>query len=321
MKFQILFKLFLASLFVAGSTSLYVFAWLTNVEELVPVARLTLSYIVSVISICFVISWWLEKSFFKILMEYDNSLHSITHDLRNPVSAIMGFLDYMLKGVPGPINPVQKKMLLSMHRASLRLLLMINNMLDVAKVEAEQMKLELAPLSLKEIACNVISIMEGMGESKHITFSVEGTEGNLNGDRILLDRTISNLVSNSIKYCGDNGIVKIKVWDDLKNAYISVEDNGEGIPKDKQKTVFEKYRQAGQKRSGTGLGLNLCRYVAQLHKGKIMLSSEPGKGSVFTVCIPKSLKLNSESKNVVKPLFEFAKNLFGKTGSQLKDKH
>ena len=100
-----------------------------------------------------------------------------------------------------------------------------------------------------------------------------------------------------------------------------MEDNGEGIPKDKQKTVFEKYRQAGQKRSGTGLGLNLCRYVAQLHKGKIMLSSEPGKGSVFTVCIPKSLKLNSESKNVVKPLFEFAKNLFGKTGSQLKDKH
>ena len=293
MKYQILLKLFLASLFVAGTTSLYLFAWITNIENDVSVAGLTISYVFSIISICFVISWWLEKSFFKILMEYDNSLHAITHDMRNPVFAIRGFLEYLLKGTPGPINSVQQKMLLSMNRASLRLLMMINNMLDVAKVESGQMKLELKDISLKELADGVVSIMQGMGENKHIEFSVECTPEDLhiNADSVLLDRAVSNLVSNAIKFCGEHGEIKITISEDKNYAYIAVSDNGEGIPKDKQKDIFEKYRQAGQKRSGTGLGLNMCRYVANLHKGSISLKSEPGKGSVFTIAIPKKLEI------------------------------
>lgn len=292
MKYAILLKLFLSALFVAGVTSLYMLAWLGNIEAHIPISQLTVSYIVSVIAICFIIAWWLERSFFKILMEYDNSIHSLAHDLRNPVFAIRGFLDYLLKGVPGPINPVQQKMLLSIQRALLRLLMLINNMLDVAKVEADQMKLELTEVSLRKLAESEMALMEGMGETKKIKFSVEGDDVKVNGDSVLLDRTIANLLSNAIKYCREDGFVKITISEDDKNAYIAVSDNGEGIPKDKQKQIFEKYKQAGQKKSGTGLGLNLCRSVVQLHKGKITVKSEPGKGTVFTVSIPKKLELS-----------------------------
>lgn len=304
MKYQIFLKLFLASLFVAGTTSLYMFAWMGNIEERISVAGLTASYILSIIGICFVISWWLEKSFFRILIEYDNSLHSITHDLRNPVSAIMGFLEYLLKGAPGPINPVQKKMLVSMERASRRLLMMINNILDVAKIEADQMKLEFVPLSLKEISSNVISIMEGMGESKHITFSLDGTDGKIVGDSVLLDRTISNLLSNAIKYCGDNGTIKVTINEDKDFASISVADNGEGIPRDKLGSIFEKYKQAGKKGSGTGLGLNFCRHAVMMHQGKIKIDSEPGKGSVFTVILPKNLEIKEDSKTKIRAAWD-----------------
>lgn len=293
MKYQILIKLFLSALFVACSTSLYLFAWLRNVEESVPVYVLTFSYVFSIIAICFVISWWLERGFFKILMEYDNSLHALTHDLRNPVFAMRGFLEYLIKEVPGPVNATQKKMLISIQRASLRLLMMINNMLDIAKIEAEEMKLELEPLSLREVGSSVLSEMEGMGENKRISFSIEGTDGNINADKVLIERTISNLISNAIKFCHDDGEIKILISEDEKNAYISVSDNGEGIPNDKQKQIFEKYLQAGKKKNGTGLGLNLCKYVAQIHKGKISVESKLGQGAKFTLSIPKNLQNKS----------------------------
>lgn len=293
MRTKLFLKIFVSSLFIAAVTSVFVFAWLTNINESYSFIKIVVSYIISLISICFVVAWWLERGFFKILLDYDNSLHVLTHDLRNPVSAIKGFLDFMLKEIPGPINPVQRKMLLSMNRASLRLLGMINNILDVAKVEAGQMNIELVQLSLNKMAHSVIAVMEGMGENKHISFSVEGSEGTINGDSVLLERSITNLVSNAIKFCPENGTVKISIKEDEKFAYLSVIDNGEGIPKDKLKDVFEKYRQAGQKRSGTGLGLNLCRYVSMLHKGKITVESVLGKGTVFTMHIPKNLALFS----------------------------
>ncbi|MCR4819868.1 MAG: HAMP domain-containing histidine kinase [Elusimicrobiales bacterium] len=293
MKVQLFLKLFLSSLFIAAVTSIYVFAWLANVESPMPFAGLVSSYILALISICFVVSWWLERGFFKILLEYDNSLHMLTHDLRNPVSAIIGFLDYLLKGVPGPINPMQKKMLISMHRASMRLLGMINNILDVAKVEAGQMKLELVPVSLNELAHSVVNLMEGMGENKHIEFFIEGSEGKINGDKVLLERTIVNLISNAIKFCHEDGHIKINIKEDENSAYLSISDDGEGIPSDKIPYIFEKYKQAGKKSTGTGLGLNLCRYVAELHKGKISVKSVEGKGTVFTVRIPKNLEMRS----------------------------
>ena len=293
MKVQLFLKLFLSSLFIAAVTSVYVFAWLANVEDPMPFAGLVSSYIFALISICFVVSWWLERGFFKILLDYDNSLHMLTHDLRNPVSAIIGFLDYLLKGVPGPVNPVQKKMLLSMHRASMRLLGMINNILDVAKVEAGQMKLELVPVSLNELSHSLVSLMEGMGENKRIVFSIDGSEGRINGDKVLLERTIVNLISNAIKFCREDGHIKIEIKENESYAYFSISDDGEGIPADKIPYIFEKYKQAGKKSTGTGLGLNLCRYVAELHKGKIYVESVVGKGTVFTVRIPKNLEMHS----------------------------
>lgn len=295
MRTKLFLKIFVSSLFIAAVTSIFVFAWLTNINESYSFIKIVVSYIISLISICFVVAWWLERGFFKILMDYDNSLHVLTHDLRNPVTAIKGFLDYILKEIPGPINPVQRKMLLSMNRASLRLLGMINNILDVAKVEAGQMKLELVSLSLNQLAQSVISVMEGMGENKNISFSVEGSDGVINGDSVLLERSITNLVSNAIKFCPENGRIKISIKEDEKMVYLSVIDNGEGIPPDKLKDVFEKYRQAGQKRSGTGLGLNLCRYVSMLHKGKITVESVLGKGTTFTMHLPKHLMLSSEN--------------------------
>lgn len=296
MKIKLFIKLFLASLFVSGVTSIFLFAWLARIQTpmlpYIPFIGYVSGYIISITSVSIVTSWWLEKSFFKILKENDASLHLLTHDLRNPVTAVRGFLSFLLDGTAGPINNEQRGMLHSIDRASMRILHIINNILDISKVEAGKMKLELSPIKLKEIAANVISMMEVLGEGKRLRFGLEGDDGNLNADSVLMERLITNLVSNAIKFCMEDGIVNIKIKEEPKYVVMEVSDDGEGIPPEYIGKIFEKYEQAGRKGKGTGLGLNLCNFVAQAHHGTITVKSEQGHGSTFTVTIPKNLSFS-----------------------------
>ncbi|HAT71739.1 MAG TPA: hypothetical protein DCS63_02865 [Elusimicrobia bacterium] len=228
----------------------------------------------------------------------DEFLHSITHDLRNPMGAIKGFVEFMIKEIPGPVNEAQKKMLISIDRASFRLLGMINNILDVAKMEAGKMEIKPAPVNLREVAARVIELMASLGQRKHIRFDLEGpAELIVNADAGLMERMFTNLIGNAIKFTPENGVITTGMADDGGNISAWVRDTGDGIPPEYLDKVFEKFEQVkGQKAGGTGLGLTICKYVASAHLGRIWAESEPGQGAKFVFSIPKGLQRDEAGK-------------------------
>ena len=232
----------------------------------------------------------------------DDFLHSITHDLRNPMGAIKGFVEFMLKEIPGPINESQRKMLISIDRASFRLLGMINNILDSAKMEAGKMEISLAPVNLREVASRVTSLMESLGQRKKIRFDLEGAENILvNADAGLMERMFTNLIGNAIKFTPENGVITAGVAEDGDTVTAWVRDTGDGLPAEYLDKVFEKFEQVkGQKAGGTGLGLTICKYVATAHLGKVWAESEPGHGAKFIFSIPKNLSKDEAGRVVVK---------------------
>ncbi len=228
----------------------------------------------------------------------DEFLHSITHDLRNPMGAIKGFVEFMLKEIPGPVNEAQKKMLVSIDRASFRLLGMINNILDVAKMEAGKMEIKLAPVNLREVATRVVELMESLGQRKQIKFEIEGPDQLVvTADSGLMERMFTNLIGNAIKFTPENGVITAGMAEDGGRITAWVRDTGDGIPPEYLDKVFEKFEQVkGQKAGGTGLGLTICKYVAAAHLGRIWAESEPGKGAKFVFSIPKDLYLDEAGK-------------------------
>jgi two-component system, NtrC family, sensor histidine kinase KinB len=239
----------------------------------------------------------LEK---ELLRMKDEFLHSITHDLRNPMGAVKGFVEFLLKEMPGPINAAQRKMLISIDRASFRLLGMINNMLDIAKMEAGKMEIKIEKFSLQAMAGNVIDLMESLGQRKRIKFEVV-SDGDMEyeGDAGLIERVFINLIGNAIKFAPEDGTIMLGFKDDGKNLVAYVEDTGDGIPPEYVKKVFEKFEQVkGQSAGGTGLGLTISKYVAEAHLGKIWAESEPGKGAKFIFSLPKNLS-KDENGNVI----------------------
>jgi len=232
----------------------------------------------------------------------DEFLHSITHDLRNPMGAIKGFVEFMLKEIPGPVNEAQKKMLVSIDRAAFRLLGMINNILDSAKMEAGKMEISLAPVNLREVAARVNSLMEPLGQRKSIRFELEGAESLMvNSDAGLIERMFTNLIGNAIKFTPENGVITTGIAEDGPNVTAWVRDTGDGIPTEYLDKVFEKFEQVkGQKAGGTGLGLTICKFVAAAHLGRIWVESEPGKGAKFIFSFPKNLAKDEGGRVVVK---------------------
>lgn len=228
----------------------------------------------------------------------DEFLHSITHDLRNPMGAIKGFVEFMMKGVPGPVNEAQKKMLISIDRAAFRLLGMINNILDVAKIEAGKMELRLAPVNASETAAKVVELMESLGQRKRIKFVVDAPAPvTVEADEGLLERMFTNLIGNAVKFAPENGVITVGIGEDKDNLVAYVADNGDGIPMEYLDKVFEKFEQVkGQKAGGTGLGLTICKHVAAAHLGRIWAESEAGKGAKFIFTVPKGLKMDEAGK-------------------------
>lgn len=240
----------------------------------------------------------LEKQLDNMKEEF---LHSITHDLRNPMTSIKGFLKFLIDGVPGEVNPQQKKMLLTINKASDKLLIMINDILDIAKIEAGQLDLDLESVNVPEVASHVIEVAEGLAQRRHISLELKADDaiGPISADNRLIERVMTNLISNSIKFSPEDGTITLEIVDDDSHIKVSVIDHGDGIPADYIDKIFDKFKQvAGQRKGGTGLGLTICKHVVELHKGTIWVESKRGEGSQFIFRIPKNLK-QSEDGTVI----------------------
>ncbi len=230
----------------------------------------------------------------------DEFLHSITHDLRNPMGAVKGFVEFLLKEIPGPITDGQRKMLISIDRAAFRLLGMINNILDAAKMEAGKMEISLSPVNMGEAARRVVELMESLGQRKRIRFAVEAPPDLVvSADPGLTERMFTNLVGNAIKFTPEDGTITLRVSSADGMVRGEVEDTGDGIPQEYLGRIFEKFEQVkGQKAGGTGLGLTICKNVAASHLGKIWAESEPGKGAKFIFSFPGDLRKDEAGKVV-----------------------
>ncbi len=240
----------------------------------------------------------LEKELDKMKEEF---LHSITHDLRNPLGSIIGFLEFLRKGVVGVLNTQQKGMVESMLKSSNRLMMMVNNILDVAKMDSHQLEVNLKEVSMAGLASHAIEILGSLAQRRGIEMDLKAEEEfMINCDGSQIERAITNLVGNAIKFAPDDGHVTLHVVDKGHALEICVEDDGPGIPESHIDKIFGKFEQVpGQKRGGTGLGLTITKKFVEAHHGRIWVESIPGEGARFYFTIPKGLELTGDGEVLV----------------------
>jgi signal transduction histidine kinase len=219
------------------------------------------------------------------------------------MTSIRGFVEVLLDGSAGEINEEQKDFLKIIDASSQKLLGMINNILDVAKLETGKMKLALTDFDPKETVERVVKIMEPQAVKSGVKLLSQGLESvpQIRADSDLIERVIMNLVSNAIKFTPSEGRVDIIGQDLPDRIQITVADTGQGIPPDYLEKVFDKFQQAGMgtgEKRGTGLGLTIAKYGVEAHLGKIWVESEMGKGSRFSFWLPKNLVKNEKGEIV-----------------------
>ncbi len=239
----------------------------------------------------------LEKELDSMKEEF---LHSITHDLRNPLTAIRGFIRLLQSGQTGALSDVQNKMLDTMEKASLRLLTMVNDILDLARLDAGKLQLHLEECSFEDVAVRILELFSPQSRNDAIKMTLEKSGAPLTpivADHNLIERVFTNLVGNAAKFTPSGGSITIRIDNQPDNFRCEVADTGEGIPPDYLDKVFDKFKQVeGHFKGGAGLGLTICKRIVEAHGGKIWVESEMGKGATFIFTIPKTLLLPSEEQ-------------------------
>ena len=215
-------------------------------------------------------------------------LANMSHELRTPLNAILGFSEALNDGIFGELNPRQADYLHDIHSSGQHLLSLINDILDLAKVEAGKMELLVDAFDVPSAIESAMTLVKERATRHGIQLSLEMDEqlGEFSGDERKFKQVLLNLLSNAVKFTPEGGSVTVtaKATDD--GLQISVRDTGIGIAEDFQEKIFEAFQQAGGshnvKREGTGLGLTLARQFVAMHGGKMWLESKPGVGSAFT---------------------------------------
>jgi signal transduction histidine kinase len=220
-------------------------------------------------------------------------LANMSHELRTPLNAIIGFSEVLLERLFGELNAKQDDYLKDIHSSGRHLLSLINDILDLSKIEAGRMELELSTFDLASALANAMTLVRERAQRHGIVLAqeVDPRLGEITADERKFKQILVNLLSNAVKFTPDGGRIEVRARCDEKGFVIAVHDTGIGIAAQDQAAVFEEFRQVGRdytnKQEGTGLGLALTRKFVELHGGRIWLESELGKGSIFTFTIPK----------------------------------
>jgi len=221
-------------------------------------------------------------------------LASVSHELRTPLNAIIGFSEVMLERLFGEVNEKQEEYLQDILSSGRHLLSLINDILDLAKIEAGRMELEAGDFDLPQAIDNTLVLIRERAMRRGITVerSVDPALGEINGDERKVKQVLLNLLSNAVKFTPEGGRIAVRATAVNGTVEVSVVDTGVGIAPEDQEAVFEEFRQVGtdyaRKHEGTGLGLALARKFVELHGGKIWVTSQVGQGSTFTFTIPVS---------------------------------
>ncbi|HEY9713792.1 MAG TPA: ATP-binding protein [Chroococcales cyanobacterium] len=213
----------------------------------------------------------------------------ISHDLRTPLSSIQGTLAAAARGIYGQVNEKGLTRLSDAEASAESLINMINELLDIEKIEAGMMQIALRPTSLSTIVEKSISAVRPLAEKHAITINAPASDCQVECDEERLARVLTNLLSNAVKYSPDGSTVTISEEHDRDSVTVKVTDQGQGIPAGAREKIFDRFQQVelADQSKGSGLGLAICKAIVEAHQGTIGVTSEPGTGSTFWFTLPR----------------------------------
>jgi signal transduction histidine kinase len=219
-------------------------------------------------------------------------LANMSHELRTPLNAVIGFSEVLLERMFGELNAKQEEYLNDILSSGRHLLSLINDILDLSKIEAGRMELEAADFDLTQAIDNALTLVRERAARHGLVLetALDARLGEVHGDERKIKQVLLNLLSNAVKFTPQGGRIQVRAARVDGSVEISVSDTGVGIAAADHEVVFEEFRQVGtdyaKKREGTGLGLALARRFVELHGGRIWVKSQVGEGSTFTFTIP-----------------------------------
>ena len=231
-------------------------------------------------------------------------LANVSHELRTPMTAILGFTDAVLAGVDGPLNPDQEASLRWVQRGGQDLLGLINEILDLSKIEAGKLTLDVAPFDPRELVETVVAQHRSLAAQKGIRFGWHdaGTPAEVVLDRQRVRQILVNLVGNALKFTEAGEVEVISARTDDARFHVAVRDTGPGISPEQQEVIFEEFHQAEAAAPGTGLGLPISRRLARAMGGDVTFESEPSRGSVFHLILPLDCRPTPADSDDLPPL-------------------
>lgn len=233
-------------------------------------------------------------------MHKSRFIANMSHELRTPLNSILGFSEILMEKTFGELTENQERYLKNIHFSGEHLLELVNNVLDIAKIEAGRYEMSYETFSMADIVTDILNVMRPMAEKKAIelTLDARDSSGSVTADRVKLKQVLYNLVSNAIKFTPDGGKVSVAVeceagsgnTENQGSIRFSVSDTGIGIGSEDIERIFDEFEQAdttfSRRYGGAGLGLTLTRKLVELHGGTITVQSKLGEGSSFSVSIP-----------------------------------
>jgi PAS domain S-box-containing protein len=220
-------------------------------------------------------------------------LAAMSHELRTPLNAIGGYAELIAMGIGGPVTQQQLDYLSRIRGSQQHLLGIITDLLNYSKIEAGQLSYDLAAIPMQSVLDAVVPLVAPQAKAKEISLTSEPCANDIvaHADRTKTEQIVLNLLSNAVKFTPSRGSVSIRCTADDDRVLIVVEDTGPGIPEDKLNAIFEPFVQLGRSRTsqheGTGLGLAISRDLARALQGDVSVTSAEGKGSIFTLSLPR----------------------------------
>jgi two-component system sensor histidine kinase/response regulator len=222
----------------------------------------------------------------------DSLVQMIVHDLRSPLGAISAHLDLLAAEAKQKLAPEFQDDLVSAMRATRNMVRMVNGILDVSKLEAQMMKLDLRVCDLVQVLQQSLDDLESLVGNRQLAFARPEAPARVLADREIVARIVQNFLANALRFTPGGGEIRVGVAVEADHARVFVADTGPGVPTDSRERIFDKFVEATgpapDRRRGTGLGLAFCRMAVEAHGGRIGVDSEVGKGSTFWFTLPRA---------------------------------